>query len=105
MVVWGANAYVSEADAKMYKSIRNIDKWSDRMKKPMIELYGEEYFRNLWEEWVDCFERVYCERNGNICRELLADIRCPTLIVHGDKDAMVGYEHAQFLLENIKNAK
>jgi len=105
MVVWGSNAYVSEADLQMYESIRNIDKWSERMKKPMIELYGEEYFRRCWEDWVDCFKRFYCENDGNICRELLTDIACPTLIIHGDKDPMVGDEHPQFLLKNIKNSK
>jgi len=105
MVVWGSNAYVSEADINMYESIRDVDKWSERMKKPMIELYGEDYFKRCWEDWVDCFKRVYCENKGNICRELLADITCPTLIIHGDKDPMVGDEHPQFLLTNIKNSK
>jgi len=105
MVVWGSNAYVSEADINMYESIRDVDKWSDRMKSPMIELYGEEYFKRCWEDWVDCFKRVYCEREGNICRELLSLIRCPTLVIHGDKDPMVANEHPQFLLNNIKNSK
>jgi len=105
MVIWGSNAYVTQADNDMYESIRNIDKWSERMRKPMIDLYGEEYFRATWEDWVDCFKRYYCERDGNICRELLADIVCPTLIIHGDKDAMVDDEHPQFLQENIKNSK
>jgi len=105
MVVWGSNAYVNEADVTMYDSIRDISQWSERMRKPMIDLYGEDYFRTCWEEWVDCFKRIYYEREGNICRELLADIKCPTLIIHGDKDPMVGDEHPQYLLDNIANSK
>lgn len=105
MVIWGSNAYVSEADVAMYDSIRNIDNWSARMKQPLIDLYGEEYFRSCWENWVDCFKRFYHEKDGNICKELLKDVKCPTLILHGDKDPMVGHEHPKFLLDNIKNSR
>ena len=38
-------------------------------------------------------------------QELLADIKCPTLIIHGDKDPMVGDEHPQYLLDNIATSK
>ena len=38
-------------------------------------------------------------------QELLAQIKCPTLIIHGDKDPMVGDEHPHYLLQNIANSK
>jgi len=105
MVIWGSNAFVSDADVQMYESIRNIDKWSERMKKPMIDMYGEEYFRKCWEDWCDCFKMFKETRDGDICKDLLATISCPTLIIHGDKDPMVGDEHPTFLLKSIKRSK
>lgn len=105
MVIFGSNAYVTEADIKIYDSIRDVDKWSERMKRPMIELYGEQYFKRCWEDWVDCFKRVYKEDGGNLCRELLGEIKCPCLIIHGDKDPMVVDEHPRYLLNNIANSK
>ena len=56
-----------------------------------------------------CGNVVVCLKSFRIVfvfvQELLTDIACPTLIIHGDKDPMVGDEHPQFLLKNIKNSK
>ncbi len=41
----------------------------------------------------------------NLCRELLPEIRCPTLIVHGNKDAMVASEHPEMLNKRIRGSK
>lgn len=37
--------------------------------------------------------------------DFLCCSRCPTLIIHGDKDAMVDEEHPPFMNENIKGSK
>ena len=42
---------------------------------------------------------------GDICISSLANILCPTLIIHGMKDALVPESHANFLYDNIKNSK
>ncbi|XP_053570648.1 valacyclovir hydrolase-like isoform X3 [Bombina bombina] len=61
LVVWGANAYVTDEDVKLYE--------------------------------------------GNICRHLLPLIKCPTLIIHGNKDAMIPPVHPQFLHKQIKGSR
>ncbi|XP_063779134.1 valacyclovir hydrolase isoform X2 [Pseudophryne corroboree] len=61
LVVWGANAYVTEEDLQLY--------------------------------------------NGNICRHLLPLIDCPTLVIHGMKDAMVPPFHPQFIHQQLKNSR
>ncbi|KAK7079495.1 hypothetical protein SK128_026119 [Halocaridina rubra] len=104
MVVWGGNAYIHEGDLKMYEAVRDIDKWSARMRAPLEAAYGREYFKTAWEGWVDTFLAIYNEKGGDICKGDLHKITCPTLIIHGAKDPMVGIEHAQYLKENIKDS-
>nr|XP_055041734.1 valacyclovir hydrolase [Misgurnus anguillicaudatus] len=105
LVVWGSNAYVSEEDIQIYQSIRDVSLWSERMRRPMEEMYGAQYFRETWEKWVDAMRQFAHNPQGNICTELLHLIYCPTLIVHGAKDPVVPYFHPQYLLKNIKDSK
>ena len=34
-------------------AIRDISQWSERMRKPMEEMYGAKLFKATWEAWVD----------------------------------------------------
>lgn len=89
----------------MFVEIRSIDSWSEKMRAPMIKLYGEEYFRKIWGDWVDAILRIYEKQNGDLCKECLSKIKCPTLIIQGSKDPMVLAEHPLYLKENIVGAK
>ncbi|PNJ70963.1 BPHL isoform 5 [Pongo abelii] len=40
MVIWGANAYVTDEDSMIYEGIRDVSKWSERTRKPLEALYG-----------------------------------------------------------------
>ncbi|GLH01630.1 Uncharacterized protein GBIM_07727 [Gryllus bimaculatus] len=106
LIVWGANAFVTAEDTKLYEGIRDLKNWSDRMKAPLIKIYGEEYLSKTLSSWVDALVDIQKNQvNGDICRWLLPFIQCPTLIIHGAKDPMVPSLHPQYLLENIKGAR
>lgn len=105
MVAVAANAYIMPEEEEIYKKYRNIDSWSEKMKAPMIDLYGEEYFRTTWSNWVDAILKIAKRKNGNLCRELLPKIHCPTLIVQGTKDPMVHSDHPLYLQKHITSAK
>ncbi|KAJ8279892.1 hypothetical protein COCON_G00069580 [Conger conger] len=105
LVVWGSNAYVSQEDVKVYNAIRDVSAWSPRMRKPMEDMYGAQGFPKLWEAWVDGFSQFAQRPEGNICRELLPLISCPTLIVHGEKDPLVPSCHPQYLLQHIQGSR
>ncbi|XP_050429696.1 valacyclovir hydrolase-like isoform X2 [Adelges cooleyi] len=102
VIVWGSNAYVTEKDIKLYENIRDIQKWSPRMKQPFIDLYGEKYFSETWSAWVDAFQEILKENNGDICCEALSKIQAPTFILHGAQDPLVPMEHPIYLHKNIK---
>ncbi|XP_076844254.1 valacyclovir hydrolase [Brachyhypopomus gauderio] len=105
VVVWGANAYVSEQDVQIYNAIRDTSLWSERMRQPMVEMYGVQYFTHTWGKWVDAICQFKSRPQGSICRELLQLIDCPTLIVHGAKDSLVPSFHPEFLLHNIHSSR
>ncbi|XP_025261795.1 valacyclovir hydrolase-like isoform X2 [Camponotus floridanus] len=104
IIVFGANVYIHPDEIKIYENIRDINKWSERMRTPLIQVYGEDYFRKTWSDWLDAILRLYKKQNGNLCKEILSKIKCPTLIIHGAKDAMVLPEHPTYLKQNIANS-
>ena len=75
------------------------------MKAPLIKLYTEEGLQKMWNDWCDAVSEMYRKNNGNICAEVLGNITCPTLILHGNKDPMVAAEHPGHLASNIKGAR
>lgn len=104
LVVWGSNAYVTDKDVKIYQGIRDISRWSEAMRAPLINLYGETYFKNTWESWIDSFQNIL-DNGGDLCKTLLPNIQCPTFVLHGAKDPMVPEEHPKYLKENIKDCR
>ncbi|XP_077993338.1 serine hydrolase BPHL-like [Glandiceps talaboti] len=105
MIIWGGNSFVSENDVKLYLVTRDISKWSERMRAPMIAVYGEEHFQEIWNLWCDGITWYYKDNNGDICDGELAHITCPTLIVHGQKDALVPQYHPDNLHQKIKGSR
>ncbi|CAL7934698.1 unnamed protein product [Xylocopa violacea] len=105
MVAVAAQAYVMPEETDIYKQYRNIDGWSEKMRAPLIAVYGEEYLRATWSNWVDAILRIYEKQNGDLCKKSLAKIKCPSLIVQGKKDPLVLFEHSIYLKEHIVGAK
>ncbi|XP_070953816.1 valacyclovir hydrolase isoform X1 [Macaca nemestrina] len=105
MVIWGANAYVTDEDSMIYEGIRDVSKWSERTRKPLEALYGYDYFARTCEKWVDGIRQFKHLPDGNICRHLLPQVQCPTLIVHGEKDPLVPRFHANFIHEHVKGSR
>lgn len=71
----------------------------------MKQMYGVEYFPQLWSEWIDAMKQLYETNNGDICKGALANITAHTLIVHGAKDPMVLSQHIPFLREHIRSTE
>ncbi|NXN28509.1 BPHL hydrolase, partial [Nycticryphes semicollaris] len=105
LVVWGANASVTQEDVRIYNGIRDVSKWSEKVKKPLEEMYGHKYFAKTCEAWVDGISRFAEKPDGNICQELLPDIKCPTFIIHGEKDPLVPRAHAEYIHKHIKGSR
>ena len=106
LIIWGANAYVSQTDIEMVEKTRDITQWSSRMREPMEAIYGSD-FPSLWTAWMDGFCGVYSdeERQGDLCVREAGQVQCPSLVVHGVKDAMCPMFHAEFLTKQLPNCQ
>uniref|UniRef100_A0AAR5Q3U3 AB hydrolase-1 domain-containing protein n=1 Tax=Dendroctonus ponderosae TaxID=77166 RepID=A0AAR5Q3U3_DENPD len=104
LMIWGANAYILPEDLEAFEKIRDVSKWSSRMADPLIKLYTKDGLQEMWGSWCDTMVEIF-KNGGDICKSSLADIQCPTLILHGHKDPLVAQEHPMHLLENIRNAR
>jgi valacyclovir hydrolase len=89
--------------ALYFADMRDISKWSERVKAPLIKMYGEEGLTAMWNQCVDILLGMY--KNGDICKDCLSKITCPTLIIHGNKDDMIAPEHSDYLLKHIQHSK
>lgn len=103
--IFGSNAYIIEEELKIYDGIRDVSKWSAKMREPLEKLYGAEYFRENWAKWVDTFKEIYKTRNGDLCKTFLPHIKAETLVLHGEKDPMLAKEHVPYLLKSIFGSK
>ncbi|EAT37417.1 AAEL010592-PA [Aedes aegypti] len=101
LVIWGSNAYITPKEAAIYENIRDVSKWSARMREPMEKVYGVDGFPKVWSAWVDGMLGIYKQRSGDICKEVLGQIRAPTFILHGAKDPMIVPEHVPHLQGSI----
>lgn len=84
---------------------RDLKSWSEKMKKPMVDFYGEEVFASYWVRWLEGMHTVYEGNKGEICSNLLKDIVAPTFILYGEKDPIVAREHITHLNSNIKGSR
>ena len=103
LAIWGGNAYVTQADIELYETTRCVADWPPRAAAPMQTMYGDG-FQALWTRWCDAQQRLL-KAGGDLCRERLAQITCPTFLLHGGKDRLVPLFHAQFLQQGIAGAR
>ncbi|XP_037828026.1 valacyclovir hydrolase [Lucilia sericata] len=105
LIIWGAGAYLNADEVQALQNIRDVKKWSARMREPMEEVYGPERFAKLWSEWVDAVVQFYTKCDGDFCKQEVALIKAPTFILHGKKDPMIAAEHIPYLKEHIQGVK
>lgn len=103
LAVWGGNAYFTPEDIAAYETTRSVASWSPRMVQSMSAVYGDE-LQDLWSRWCDAMQALY-QAGGELCRQRLPLIRCPTFILHGGKDPLVPGFHADVLHEGIAGSQ
>ncbi|MCS6925816.1 MAG: alpha/beta hydrolase [Candidatus Binatia bacterium] len=103
LVVWGSNAYIAPEDIEGYEKTRSLSSWSPRMLETMQAIYGDT-LQDLWARWCDAQLALY-RAGGELCRQRLHHIRCPTLILHGEKDPLVPRFHADVLHQGIAGSR
>lgn len=103
LVIWGGNSFVSAEDIERIERVRHLSAWSRRMRESLEAVYGDG-LQEVWSRYCDVIGDLY-RAGGEICRERLGQIRCPTLILHGDQDPLVPAFHPQVFREEIAGSQ
>ena len=103
LVIWGGNSFISEEDVARIESIREISTWSARMRKTLESVYGDS-LQELWTVYCECIRKI-CREGGQICRDRLGMIRCPTFILHGALDPLVPELHPEVFHHEISASR
>jgi len=103
LVIWGGNSFASLEDVALLDSVRSIDSWSPRMRSNLEAVYGGG-LQDLWSRYCDAIAAIQ-RAGGEICRRRLHQIRCPTLVLHGDLDPLVPPIHPRVFREEIPGAR
>lgn len=102
LVVWGGNSYLSAEEIAAFQAMRSISSWSQREADAMRQIYGDS-LDVLWERYVAGLEELYAA-GGDIYRSQLGEVRCPTLVLHGEKDPLVPSFHPRIIRQGIRGS-
>jgi valacyclovir hydrolase len=101
LVAFGSKSYVTQYDKTTLRALRDIKKWEPNHRAVLEQVYGKEGLQSLWGRFVD----ENYDQFGDICSQDLALIKCPTLLIHGDRDVVIAKEHPAFLVQKIAGSR
>ncbi len=102
LVLWGGNSYLSAEEIAAFQAMRSISSWSQREADAMRQTYGNS-LDALWERYVAGLEELYAA-GGDIFRSQLNRIKCPALVLHGEKDPLVPSFHPRIICQGIRGS-
>ena len=79
---------------------RNVNSWNNERRALFESVYGNQ-LQIVWSKWLDACTGQSILVPPNI----ISNIKCQTLILHGGKDFIVGVLHAKYLHQNIRQSK
>lgn len=106
LILISPSTFVSDNQIKYFNSIRDVNKWPSKLKKEAIEIYGIEYLKYLWENFVDLNQNIQAEITLDVIKPIIQKVKVETLILYGKKDPFIHpVNDIQTLEENIQNSK
>jgi pimeloyl-ACP methyl ester carboxylesterase len=70
----------------------------------LARYHGEDYWPQVIRNWAGAWVELY-QRDGDLYRDRLAEIRCPVLIVHGAHDEHTPVSEMEELARRIPNTR
>jgi valacyclovir hydrolase len=93
LCIWGAEGRILPVEREAWKSITEADNWPEHTRRRFAEAQGQLNWPGLLDRMWIGYNRVL-DGGGEIVSRRLQQVRCPTLIMHGDEDPVVPVEHA-----------
>ena len=99
LVVWGGIAGLEAEDIERFETRRDTYAWSARAQATMDELFGADYWRGVWCDWLDTMQRLHAQGSARLAP--FATIDVPTLVLHGGRDPLIREWHARRLAASL----
>jgi len=93
LCIWGAEGRILPIEREAWKGLTDTSSWPEHTRQRFAEAQGPLNWPGLLDRMFIGYNRVL-DAGGDIVSQRLHQIRCPTLIMHGDEDDVVPVEHA-----------
>jgi valacyclovir hydrolase len=105
LTVAGGESFLLPEEREAWQRIIDTSTWSDSALRRFVEAQGPLNWPAILERMLAGYIGVLERNGGEIIRARLGEIRCPTLIVHGEDDPTVPVSHAHVLHESIAGSR
>ncbi|EZA62903.1 valacyclovir hydrolase [Ooceraea biroi] len=104
MIVVATRSYIHPDEINTQEDAADIDNFPEDLRELLVEIYGVDYIKQTLSKWFDAALRFYNKQDGDLCKQALPKINCPTLILHGSNDPLLVPDQALDLKQNIINS-
>ena len=106
LVVWGSRTYITEHDLKVSKELEDLQRWAPQILEACISVYGLPELSQIWQRFINSLRAFRnLKTDGDVCTNELNKVKCPTLIVHGDRDILCPQSHAEYMKNHIDGSQ
>ena len=105
LTVAGGESFLMPEEQGAWRDLIDTSTWPESALRRFVEAQGPENWPGVLDRMYDGYVRVLEERGGEIVRSRLGEIRCPTLILHGENDPTVPVSHAHVLHDAITGSQ
>ena len=105
LAILGAQASINAHDLAGIRHWLLDTPLSEAWQAQLAQLHRDPYWRALPQMYVQVQEELVAAGGILITDEELADIGCPTLVMHGTRDRIVPVEYARILHERIPRSQ
>ncbi|KAF0690339.1 Aste57867_18270 [Aphanomyces stellatus] len=105
LILMGGNAFITDEDLSLYAAIDDVSKWNPKRRDDLAAVHGGiDALQAKWTEWNATMAQIYNDKQGDICTAFLPDVKCKTLVLHGENDSVVPLFQAEPAMCSISTA-
>lgn len=97
LVVWGTAGAITPRHKEVMQAGGDVVNWTREKRAKFEQMYGKDNLQQMWSRHL-----AFLMTLDDVCRFRARDIRCPTLLLYGDKD-FVPMSETQHLIDSISD--
>ncbi|ODM90434.1 Valacyclovir hydrolase [Orchesella cincta] len=110
LVTWGGWGFVGTAIKNLLKSFQRqgINGIPESRRVELTEMYGEKLLQDMWDGATDeviAMSETDVYQDGGSFEEVIKNVKCPALVIHGTKDAFFPVSYAHHLNSTFRNSR